>query len=140
MSMPFKKKLKTRLFVAVGYLIIGIIMIVVFNLLETDNNFLSSFGFALVTIGIVRVRNYLLITKSEETIRKQQIAETDERNIFIANRAKSISFTIYVLLACVSVIVLEILSKTELAMILSGTVCIMLLIYWVSYWIIRKKL
>lgn len=137
--MNFRKKLKIRLFIAIGYIILGIAMIVAFNVIRTENNFLSSFGFALTIIGIAQIRNYLMITKNEETMKKRQIAETDERNISIANKAKSVSFIIYVILACVSVIVLEILNKTQLAMILSGTVCVLISIYWISYWIISKK-
>lgn len=137
--MDFRKKLKIRLFIAIGYIILGIAMIVTFNVIRTENNFLSSFGFALTIIGIAQIRNYLMITKNEETMKKRQIAETDERNISIANKAKSVSFIIYVILACVSVIVLEILNKTQLAMILSGTVWVLISIYWISYWIISKK-
>ncbi|MBQ5840780.1 MAG: hypothetical protein IIW40_02375 [Clostridia bacterium] len=137
--MDFKKKLKIRLFIAIGYLIIGPAMIVAFHIIKTENDFLSSFGFALTVIGIAQIRKYFIITKNEETIAKRQIAETDERNISIANKAKSISFMIYVLLASVSVIVLEICNKTQLAIILSGTVCVLILSYWISYWIIHKR-
>ena len=114
-------------------------MIVAFNIIKTENNFLSSFGFELVVIGIAQIRKYIMITKSEETITKRQIAETDERNIFIANNAKSISFIIYVILASMAIIVLEIFNKTQLAMIISGTVWVLILIYWISYWIISKN-
>ncbi len=137
--MDFRKKLKIRLFIAIGYVVLGLAMIVVFNIIKTENEFLSSFGFALAVVGVVRIRNYMMITKNEETITKRQIAETDERNIAIANNAKSVSFIIYVVLACVSVIALELFNKTQLAIILSGTVYVLILIYWISYWIIRKR-
>lgn len=137
--MDFRKKLKIRLFLAIGYIVIGLAMLVVFNIIKTENEFLSSFGFALIVVGIVRIRNYIRITKNEETIIKRQIVETDERNISIANRAKSISFIVYVIFASVSVIILQLLNKTSLAVILSGTVSVLVLIYWVSYWIISRK-
>ena len=137
--MDFKKKLKIRLFVAISYVILGIAMIVIFNIIKTENNFLSSFGFALTVIGIARIRNYFLITKNEETITKRQIAENDERNISIANKAKSVAFLAYILVVCTSIIVLYLFNKTQLAFILSATVCFLLLVYWISYWIIRKK-
>lgn len=137
--MDFRKKLKIRLSVAIGYIILGISMIVAFNFIKTANDFLSSFGFALIVIGIVHIRKYLIITKSEASITKQQIAESDERNISIANKAKSVSFIIYVVSASVAIIVLEIFNKTQLATILSATVCALVLIYWISYWIIRKN-
>ena len=137
--MDFKKKLKIRLFFAIGYIVLGLAMIVVFNIINTDNNFLSSCGFALMVIGIAKVRNYFLITKNPETLKKQQIAENDERNIAIANKAKSISFIIYIILVCIAVVVLNLLNQTELATILSGSVCVLIVIYWISYWIISKK-
>lgn len=137
--MDFKKKLKIRLFVAISYVILGIAMIVIFNIIKTENNFLSSFGFALTVIGIARIRNYFLITKDEETITKRQIAENDERNISIANKAKSVAFLAYILVVCTSITILYVLNKTQLAFILSGTVCFLLLVYWISYWIISKK-
>ena len=137
--MDFRKKLKIRLFTAISYIIIGVALGVVFNIIKTENNFLSSFGFALVIIGIVHVRNYFMITKNEDTIKKRQIAESDERNISIANKAKSVAFITYFILACVAIIVLEILNKTQMAMMLSGTVGVLTLIYWISYFIIRKK-
>ncbi|MBE6903119.1 MAG: hypothetical protein E7480_00730 [Ruminococcaceae bacterium] len=137
--MDFRKKLKIRLFIAISYIVLGLCMIIVFNIINTQNDFLSSFGFALVVIGIVRMRNYFLITKNEETIKKQQIAENDERNIAIANKAKSISFMIYVMVACIAIIILQILNKSELASILGANVCFILVVYWISYFIIRKK-
>ncbi|MEE1075818.1 MAG: DUF6442 family protein [Acutalibacteraceae bacterium] len=137
--MDFKKKLKIRLFFAIGYIALGLIMIALFNIIKTENTFLSSFGFALIIVGIAKVRNYFLITKNDETLKKQQIAENDERNISIANKAKSISFIIYIILVCVSIIVLNLLNQVKLATILSVSVCVLVLIYWISYWIISKK-
>ena len=61
--MDFRRKLKIRLYVAIAYVIWGIALIVTFNIIKTENNFFSSFGFALVIIGIVQIRNYRIITK-----------------------------------------------------------------------------
>lgn len=137
--MDFKKKLRVRLYLALSYIVIGLAMIIAFNVIKTENDFLSSFGFALFVIGIVRIRQYRLITKDEETITKRQISETDERNISIQNKAKSVSFIVYVFLASVSVIILELLNKTYLAIILSSTIWVLVLIYWISYFILNKK-
>ena len=137
--MTFREKLKKRLYLAIGYLIAGVILIILAAVLKLENEFLSSFGFALVVCGLVRVRNYKRITKSDESIRRQEIAETDERNISIANRAKSWAFSLYVFLTCVLVIALEVLNREELVNILGGSVCALLLLYWGSYWIIRRR-
>ena len=137
--MDFKKKLKTRLCFGIAYIIVGIAMITVALFSDSAGEYLSPFGSALLVIGIVRVRNHYLITKDDETIRKQQIAETDERNIAISNKAKSISFNLYIILACVTVIALQIMKITEFAQIIGLTVCILLVIYWIGYFILQKK-
>lgn len=136
--MKFENKLKLRLYLAIGYIVLGVILIILFNLKGAENSYLSSMGLALIVVGIVRIRNHIIITKNEESIQKQKIAETDERNIAIANKAKSLSFMIYIFMACIAVIVLEILNKTQWVSVISGMVCLLLVIYWVTYLIVRK--
>lgn len=137
--MDFKKKLKTRLCVAIIYIVLGILMIAGAVIAKVDNEFLSSFGLALVAMGIVRVRNYFIITKNEETIKKQMIVETDERNLSILNKAKSVTFNIYILISCIAVIILSLLEMHEIARWISYSVCLLVAIYWIAYWVIRKK-
>lgn len=137
--MNFLKKLKIRLYLAIGYVVLGIGMILAFNIIGAENEFLSFWGLALVVIGITRMRNYFLITKNEETIKKQEIAESDERNITISEKAKSISFIVYIIATGLAVIVLQLMNNTALAATLSYTVCFLILIYWISYLIIRRK-
>lgn len=137
--MDFERKLKIRLWNAIVCIVLGIALIVIANVTKARDSFISSFGFALALVGAMRVRNYLMITKNEETIRKQQIAESDERNIAISNKAKSLAFGIYVCIAGAVVIALEILNITLIATVVAYSVCAMLILYWVAYWIVRRK-
>ena len=137
--MNFRKKLKTRLWVAIIYVALGIIMTVGGTVTKTDNSFISSFGLILAVMGVVRMRNYLIITKNEERIKKQEIMETDERNVSIVNKARSITFTAYVLLSGIAVIVLSLLNMREIAVWISYSIFLLIIIYWISYFIIRKK-
>ena len=137
--MDFKKKLRTRLYIAISYIILGVALIVTAFITKMENEYFSPLGFAFAVIGIARVKQYFLISKNEETIKKQEIRETDERNISISNKAKSLSFSLYILLSCVAVIILQIFGKSDLASILGLTVCALLIFYWISYFIIRKK-
>ena len=140
--MDFRKKLKERLYAANAFVIIGVLMVFVSNYKGTASEAslsLSSFGAALVAIGIVKIRNHFIITRSEESIRKQEIAENDERNIAIANRAKSVAFSIYGIISFVIVVILEAVGKIELAYVLAFSICLLLIIYLISYYIIRKR-
>ncbi len=137
--MEFKKKLKIRLWVAISYIVLGIAMVTVTIVSKTENQFISSFGLALAVMGIARIRNYFLITKNEDTLRKREIAETDERNVSIVNKARSAAFTVYILLAGIFVIVMGLLDKIELALWVSYSVSLLVLIYWVCYIVYQKK-
>jgi len=137
--MDFKKKLKTRLFTAIIYIALGVMIIVGVFATKPDNDFISSFGLALVIMGIVRIRNYCIITKSEENIRKQQIIETDERNISIMHKAKSTAFSIYIMLLGVAVIILSIFNMHNAVKWISYPVCLLIIIYWICYWRYQKK-
>lgn len=138
--MDFKKKLKLRLYIALIYIALGIIMIADSFVTRTDNYFISSFGFAMVVMGLVRIRNYRMITKNEDAIRKQQIIETDERNISIIHKAKSTAFSIYVLILGVATIVLSFLNLHEIAKWIAYYVLLLVAIYWVCYLAYQKKL
>lgn len=139
MMMDFKKKLRTRLYFGLAFIVIGIALIIISLVTGNANEFLSPYGTALLVIGLVRIRNYFAVTRNDETILKQQIAETDERNLAISNKARSWSFTIYVIVASIAIIVLQILGYSRITSIVGITVCTLILIYWVCYFIIRKK-
>lgn len=137
--MNFRKKLKIRLYAAISYLIVGVLMIATTFLLETENNFLSSFGLAAAVIGIAKIRNYFIITRNEESVKNREIAENDERNIAICEKSKSMAFFIYIVSAGIGVMVLEILGKAYIAEIIAISVCALALIYWASYQIVKTK-
>ena len=137
--MSFQDKMKNRLYLAIAYIVCGITLIVVFNVMEKANEFLSVFGLILVVLGLARLRRYFAITKNEETMKTQQIRETDERNLSIMNRAKSCAFNILVILLAVAIIVLNFMEYTAYMQLLSGVLCALLVIYWVSYFIIRGR-
>ncbi len=138
--MDYKKKLKSRLNIAIIYIALGIMMIVGSSATKTDNDFISSFGFVIIIMGFVRIRNYRMITKNDDTIRKQEIIETDERNITIQSKAKSATFSIYTLLLATAVIVLSLFNMREAAKWISYSVLLLVVIYWICYLVYQKKL
>ena len=137
--MSYKEKIKVRKTLSWIYIALGIVMIAVFFLVKMENSFLSSFGFALFVVGVANLRKYARMTKNEETLRKYEIAESDERIIQIIGKARGVAFALYVIIACVLSTVLHILEKTMLATFLGGSVCFLIFVYWIAYFIISKK-
>ena len=138
--MDFKKKLKTRLYVAITYIVLGIILIGWGFFAQTNNNYMSYLGLALAVIGCVRIRNYVIITRNDESIKKQQIAETDERNISIMHKARSAAFFVYILISCAVVNTLSVLNFHDIAKWIGYSVLSLVVIYWICYWVYQRKL
>lgn len=137
--MDFKKKLKTRLYIAIVYIIIGVAFAVLYLCGMSENQYLLSLGIALIIMGILRIRQYMKITKDDESVRRREISETDERNIAILHKAKSSAFGLYTFITAAAAIVLEILGKSELATVLALNVGAIVGLYWICYWVYQKK-
>ena len=137
--MDYKNKLKQRLYIGVICIALGIMMIVGVSASESDNDFISAFGFATAMVGVARIIQYLKITKNEESIQKQKINETDERNISIIQKAKSAAFSIYLLFSCTVVIITSLFDMHDIANWFGYSQFVLVIIYWICYFIYQKK-
>ena len=137
--MEFKKKMKQRLYVALSYILLGTVLLAVAFAGKSDNYFFSAFGFALMVMGILRLLRYRKITASEQTLRKQELAESDERMRMMAERARSWAFSFSIMVAGILVIVLNLLGYHEEALPFAWFVCGMVALYWLCWCIIKRK-
>ncbi|MBE7062678.1 MAG: hypothetical protein E7390_02670, partial [Ruminococcaceae bacterium] len=113
--MNFKNKLKTRLYYGIICIVLGVIMIIGVTATKSENEYVSAFGFALAMVGVARIIQYLKITKDEDSIKKQKINETDERTLSIIQKAKSATFSIYLLISCTVVIITALMDMPDVA-------------------------
>ena len=137
--MEFKKKMKQRFVIALSYILLGTVLLAAAFAGKSDNYFFSAFGFALMVMGILRLLRYRKVTASEQTMRKQELTESDERFRMMAERARSWAFSLSITGAGIVVIVLSLLGQHEEALPFAWYVCGMVVMYWISFIIIRKK-
>ena len=137
--MDFEKKLKARHSIILIYMAVGVLLIAL-NLLKIfENDYLMTFGVTLTILGFLKTLQYKKITKNEESIRRRKVLESDERNIAIMHKAKSAAFGCYVIIACLSVIVLSVMGEKEYSRFIAFTVCALVFLYWISYFIYSRK-
>lgn len=137
--MKFKKKMQQRLFVALSYTLLGFVLLVAAFAGKSDNYFFSSYGIALILMGVLRLVRYRKITRDDTTLRKQEVAESDERTRMMAEKAKSWTFSLSVTAAGVLVIVLNLLGYHEEALPFAWFVCGMVAMYWLCWYMINRK-
>ena len=140
--MDFEKKIKMRLYIAISYCVIGVILITFAFLCNSENYenyFISSFGFTLLLMGILRILKNRNITKNKQAMHRQEVTESDERNRMLAERARSWAFSFSIMIAGIVVIVLSVMGRHEQALPFSWFVCVMVALYWIFWLIARKK-
>ena len=137
--MEFKKKLQARLYIAVSYIVVGLVLIAADALNHFENHYFASFGMTLVVMGILRLIRHRKITKDDASIHRQEVAETDERTLMMAEKARSWAFSYSVMIAGIAVIVLSLLGKHDTAQPFAWFVCAEVVLYWICWLILRKK-
>ena len=128
---------------AVLYIVLGIALFVSCQIVDLGKSTLAQIlpgmGGALFGVGIVRLVMGIKLEKDAEYRENYEIRINDERNRYLRMKAWSWAGYVFVLIAAVATIVFAVADRKELMMLASGGLCIMLVLYWVSYMIVRKK-
>jgi uncharacterized membrane protein len=96
-------------------------------------------GGGLLAVGLMRTIQLIRLQKDEHYREKTEIEIKDERNCFIRNKAWAWAGYLFILIAAVAVIVLRVAGQELLSFAASGAVCLMLVLYWICYLVLRKK-
>ena len=120
------------------WILFGLVLSVL-SCLETLDAFWGGAGSALMVIGIVRLLRSYRLSRSETYREKREIAATDERFHFIRNKAWAWAGYLFIIICALSTIVFKLLNQDLLCMVLGGAVCLMLVLFWLSFFILKKK-
>ncbi len=120
------------------YIVLGVAFLVL-GILEVIDAFWSGMGGALIAVGVIRIVQFYRFRKDETYREKVEIEMKDERNQYLRIRAWSWAGYLFILIAAVSTIVFKLLGQDLLSIAASAAVCLMMLLYWFSYLVLRKK-
>ena len=129
---------KMRFVFSIIWLVLGLILVGLAFAGYVDD-FWSGMGSALVVIGALQLLRRHRFNKNEKYREKVNIEENDERNHFLRNKAWAWTGYVFVMSAAVLSIVLRILGQDTLSMVASMAVCYMLIVFWISYAVLKKK-
>ena len=106
---------------------------------EIVDEFWSGMGSALLVVGALRLLRYYRLKKNDAYREKMETAVTDERNQFIRMKAWSWAGYLFIMVTAVATIIFRILGQELLSQVASYSVCLMLVLYWISFFVLRKK-
>ena len=127
-----------RFWANIVYVILGIILSGL-SLVGTLDSFWGGMGSALIAIGIIRMVHTLRYAKDEAYREEKTIEATDERHQFLRKKAWAWAGYLFVLVTAVATIVFKLLDQELLSIAAGSAVCILVLLYWGCYLVLRKK-
>ena len=131
-------KFNRRAVVYILYLLLGVTLWVL-SALKIVSDFWAGMGTALVVVGILRLGQMIRMLKDEDYRENVETATYDERNRFIRTKAWAWAGYLFILIVAVCVIVLKIIGFLLFSTVAFYALCLMLLLYWGAYLILRKK-
>ena len=131
-------KQEKRTAVYVLYFLLGLALFAA-GLLGKVDEFWSGMGSGLVCVSILRFIRLYRFSRDENYREQVEVAVSDERNRFLRNKAWAWAGYLFILLMGISVIVLKIMGQELLSTAASFAVCLMLILYWGSYAVLKRK-
>ena len=128
-----KKNIYPILLLVAGLTLAGL------GIAEIVDEFWSGMGSALAIVGALRLLRFYRLKKNESYREKMETAATDERNQFIRMKAWSWAGYLFIIVSALGTIIFKILGQDLLSQVASYTVCLMLVLYWISYFVLKKK-
>lgn len=132
------KNTNRRMILYVGYIVLGIVLIVL-SAKEIIDDFFTGFGGGFIGVGIVMLIKAIRYNKNPEYKEKIDTENNDERNRYLSMKAWSWTGYLFVLVMACATIVSAILSQMLYVRIFSLMLTLVCLLYFISYLIVRKK-
>lgn len=131
-------KFNKRLIANITEIVVGVILTVC-GAVGILDSYWSGMGTALIVVGglmMIRQVRYSTNAAYKENV---DVEIQDERNKFLRIKAWSWAGYFSVLIGAVASIVLKILGQDQLSQFAGFSVCLLMVMYWVSYLILKKK-
>ena len=127
-----------RLALGVVYIIVGVLLSVL-SFVSIVDVWWQSFGVAIFIVGIVDIIRYIKYRRNVEYKEKVDLSSSDERNRFLSMKAWSWAGYMFVIISGIGVIGFQIAGLRVWSIACSYCVCLIMILYWISYAILKRK-
>lgn len=119
--------------IAIG---IGLIVAGQFGVVD---EYWSGLGTGLIFVAVLMLFKQIRYQKNDTYRQAVDVEISDERNRFIRTKAWAWAGYGFIIISAFASIILKVFGREDVALIASYGVCAILVLYWVSYWILKKK-
>ena len=131
-------KKNRRIILYVIYILMGAVLWGI-GAAEIVDPFWGGIGASFLGVGVIRMVQMYRLYKDETYRERMEVESGDERNRFIRGKAWAWAGYLFIMLSGLAVIVLKIMGLDMWSLAASYSVCLMLVLYWLSYAVLRRK-
>lgn len=131
-------RINKRLAASIVEILLGIGLVICQVACSLDE-YWSGMGTALIVVGVIQLARGFRYKTNENYRDNVDTQANDERNRFISMKAWSWAGFWFVMIAAVGSVILKVIGLDEYVMFASGSVCLMMVLYWLSWLYLRKK-
>ena len=130
--------MKRNKYVSIFWIALGVVLIACGAAGFVDE-YWSGMGGAFIAVGAIQILRYVRINKNEAYRERIETESKDERNRYLGGKAWAWAGYMYVIIAAIASIVLKFIGKDDFSVLVGGSVCVIIALYWTSYFILRRK-
>lgn len=127
-----------RIIAGICWIVIGAALMGV-SFAGLADEYWSGMGTALFAVGVLQVIRWIRYRTDGAYKAQVDVEAHDERNRFISGRAWAWAGYLYVLLGAVASVGLRIAGNSEMSLAASVSVCAIVVLYWISWLLLRRK-
>lgn len=131
-------KYDRRMVLSIFWVLLGAVL-VVGGAMERMDSYWSGMGGGFLAVGVLQLIRHIRYRKNEEYREKVDVANSDERNRFLTGRAWAWAGYLFVLISGVATIALKIAGQDQWSLACSYALCLLLVLYWGSYLVLKRK-
>ena len=109
------------------------------HFLGVASEFYTSFGFALIIVGILQLLRHIKYRKNKEYKEKVDTLKQDERIKYISTKAWAYAGYIFVFFNAIFIFIFRFINMPHLSNVCCISICIILLLYYASCLVLSKK-
>lgn len=127
-----------RMVFSLCWMVLGVGMIVA-GFTNWGDSYMTGLGAALLATGGVQMSRWMRYRKDADYREKMDTQANDERNRFIATRAWAWAGYLFVMIVALMSVVLGVTGRDEMAFAASMSVCLLMVLYWLSWLLLNRK-
>jgi len=128
-----------RLALSIFWIALGAVLAVLSLTGIIDGDYFVTMGIAFAAVGALQLYKNLKYRRDKDFREKTDIEFTDERNLYIRQKAWSWTGYLMVLISAVGSLIAFLIGRSDIMQFLMSGLCVIVCLYWITYVIISRR-